>query len=303
MEGGKRSGDERRARLAYVGGLSFFAIVCLPRGGAASLRGHFERSEKSLALLSGSALGDHMKHVFSLFFALVFVFVFIVTSTTAFAMTPPKKKAVPAETQSSEEAITPSPPQGATETTDDLPDVLDHRERPSRNYIGEFDVFFGDYLGDETKNTWGTGGRALLHVNHLISFGAEYVYAPMSVDASSVFGTPNYNKNQHIVSGQVIFNNEAAIAFGRKSTPLDLYLTVGGGMMNINNQWKWLAVVGGGLKIYVGPEWFALKFDVNSYIHPIPKASGDSINGDMAIWLGTAFHFPNKKAEAKKESE
>ncbi len=237
-----------------------------------------------------------MKRIFSLFFALMF----IAMSSQVFAMTPPKKKAVvPPETQPSEEAAAPTP-QAATEAKDDLPDVLDHRERPSRNYIGELDVFFGDYLGDETKNTWGTGGRALLHVNHLISFGAEYVYAPMSVDASSVFGTPNYNKNQHIVSGQVIFNNEAAIAFGRKSTPLDLYLTVGGGMMNINNQWKWLAVVGGGLKIYLGPEWFALKFDVNSYIHPIPKASGDTVNGDMAIWLGTAFHFPNKKAEAKK---
>jgi len=215
-------------------------------------------------------------------------------------MSPPKKKAVtPAETQSSQEHAATTPPQDATETADDLPDVLDHRERPSRKYIGELDVFFGDYLGDETKNTWGTGGRALFHVNHLISMGAEYVYAPMSVDAASVFGTPNYNKNQHLISAQVIFNNEAAIAFGKKAVPLDLYLTVGGGTMNINNQWEWLAVVGGGLKIYVGPEWFALKFDVNSYIHPVPKPTGDSINGDMAIWLGTAFHFPNKKAENK----
>jgi hypothetical protein len=56
-------------------------------------------------------------------------------------------------------------------------------------------------------------------------------------------------------------------------------------------------MIGGGLKIYLGAEWFALRFDVNSYIHPIPKGTGDSINSDMAIWLGTAIHFPNKKSK------
>ena len=64
------------------------------------------------------------------------------------------------------------------------------------------------------------------------------------------------------------------------------------GSLNINDSWKWLAVIGGGLKVYMKPRWLALRVDVNSYIHPNPTVTGDEITGDVSFLFGLAFHFP-----------
>lgn len=179
--------------------------------------------------------------------------------------------------------------------------VLDRRFRYSKRHQHEFSPFFGDYLGDEWLNNWDTGGRYFFHLNNAIAFGAEYMYSPIRVDSTSVFGESLTTKNTHTLDAQVIFSNEAAFRVGKSILECDLMLTVGGGSMMINDMWRWLAVVGGGIKLYTSIPWFAVRFDVNSYIHPTPKPGGDPINADMVINLGASFLFPQRTPEVPQK--
>lgn len=177
---------------------------------------------------------------------------------------------------------------------------LDWRNRLSKNFVGEVDLFFGNYLGDYSQNTWAAGGRAYLHINHVFAVGAEYLYTDLRIDPSSGFGQVQKTDNQHIINAQLMINNEVLLAAGRHQVPMDLYLSVGGGTININRSWNWLAVIGGGMKVYLKPRWLAARVDVNSYIHPNPTASGDQIAGDVSFLFGLAFHFPYRMPESKQ---
>lgn len=185
----------------------------------------------------------------------------------------------------------------AIEQIEEMCHDLDWRNRFSKKYIGEFDFFFGNYLGDYSQNTWTTGGRAYFHINHIFAVGAEYMYTDLRVDGPSSFGQVKKTDDQHIIDGQLMINNEILFAAGKSQIPMDLYLTVGGGMINTNRSWNWLAMIGGGLKVYLKPKWMALRVDVNSYIHPNPTIGGDEIAGDVSFLFGLAFHFPYRVQE------
>ena len=220
-------------------------------------------------------LGENMRHVFIFFIALI-TLIAVSYSPAAFADDPPEE-----EEAKQEEAA-----------EGELCRTLDYRHRFSKKHIGEIDVFFGNYLGDFSQNTWSAGGRAYFHINHVFALGAEYNYSHIRVDSTSSFGRILQDKNQHILNAQLMINNEILFAAGKKQIPMDLYLTVGAGSLRINRQWKWLASIGGGVKVYLKPKWMALRIDVNSYIHPTPTATGNQIAGDVSFLFGLAFHFP-----------
>lgn len=227
------------------------------------------------------------------------VFTFIITSLLFFCFPPVSYSA----DKTKEEVAEQEPPTEETpEEVDKYQRGLDWHYRSSRKLIGELDAYGGWYLGDLSKSSWGVGGRTYLHINHIVAVGASYAYSPLVVDSTSEFGASVTNKNQHLINAEVMLTNQAAMMAGDHVIPLDFYFTVGQGAIWINNHWKWMTVIGGGLKIYTGPEWLALRFDVNSYIHPVPKPSGSSIGADVSFWVGAAFHFPNKKAEMRDES-
>jgi len=169
---------------------------------------------------------------------------------------------------------------------------LDYRYRFSKKGVGEIDILGGNYIGDYSQNTWAVGGRGYVHINHMFAVGAEYLYAHLRADSSSNFGKNLTNKNQHALSAQLMINNEILFAAGKSQIPMDLYLTVGGGAVRMNSDWAWLAVIGGGVKIYLKPKWMALRIDVNSYIHDTPPAGKNEISGDVSFLFGLAFHFP-----------
>jgi hypothetical protein len=190
-------------------------------------------------------------------------------------------------------------PKETTEEITELCPGLDYRLRPSKKFIGEVDLIGGNYLGDLSRNTWAVGGRGYFHINHVFAVGTEYIYSRLSVDPSSDFGRGLKTKNQHILDAQLMINNEALIAAGSYQIPMDFYLTLGFGSIYINDQWEWLSIIGGGVKIYFKPSWVALRIDVNSYLHPAPTATGDKFSGDVSFLIGVAFHFPHRKAESK----
>jgi hypothetical protein len=175
--------------------------------------------------------------------------------------------------------------------------ILDRRYRFAKKFQSEFGIFGGDYLGDEWYNTWDVGARYYFHLNNDFAVGAEYFYSPIRADGTGNFGKSLTTKTTHTVTGAFIYSNDAGFRAGNSIVECDLMLTVGGGMMEINGQWKPTALIGGGIKIYTPLPWFAVRFDVNSYLHPTPKPGGNAFNADMAINLGFSFLAPIKKTE------
>jgi hypothetical protein len=75
----------------------------------------------------------------------------------------------------------------------------------------------------------------------------------------------------------------------------DLFATIGGGSIQINDIWKYLIVVGGGIRVYTPIPWLAIRFDINSYMHPTPGPGGSGFNADMVMNLGMSFMIPPRK--------
>jgi outer membrane beta-barrel protein len=165
-------------------------------------------------------------------------------------------------------------------------DIVDKR------HLSEFTVGGGDFLGDEWQNSWDVGAMYSFYFNNTFGVGAAYTYTPIRADGRGSFGRSLKTHNAHITYGDLVLNNDTAFRAGSTIISCDLYLTVGAGMMEINRKWQPLGVVGGGLRVYTPIDWLAVRFDVNSYIHPTPNPTGDTINADMAMNLGFSFLFP-----------
>lgn len=174
-----------------------------------------------------------------------------------------------------------------------------------RKFQSEFGVFGGDFLGDEWYNNWDVGARYYFNINKTFAIGAEYQYNPIRADSSGDFGRSLRTDNSHTLFGALAIANDAAIKAGKSIIDCDLFLTLGAGSMQINREWQWLALIGGGIKVYMPMRWMAVRFDVNSYLHPTPKPGGNSFNADMAINLGFSFFVqPNlKKTTIQPEAE
>jgi hypothetical protein len=173
---------------------------------------------------------------------------------------------------------------------------LDYKNRFEKKLIGELDVFAGGYLGNYILTGWAAGGRLFMHLNHFFALGGEYMYTPPSVDSISSFGLVKKTNTQQMIDGQIAFSWPILFGFGRNELPMDLFFTLGAGTININEMWSWLAVIGGGLKIYLNPEWMAVRIDVNSYMHNTPTVSGNKFSTNLAFLVGLAFYFPYKPA-------
>ncbi len=182
--------------------------------------------------------------------------------------------------------------------------LYDRRYRFSKRHQSEISIFGGDYLGDEWLNNWDVGARYYFHLNNAFALGAEYMYNPIRADDSGVFGQSLKTEFAQTVTAQLMYSNDAAFRSSTKSVlEADLILTVGGGAMEINRVWEWVAVIGGGIKVYTPVPWFAVRFDVNSYMHPTPKPTGDAFNADLVMNVGFSFLFPKRPVEEPKTED
>ncbi len=181
-----------------------------------------------------------------------------------------------------------------TVEVDPLHKAVDHRYRASKHLQSELNLFGGDYLGDETHNSWMVGARYYLHLNNTFAVGASYIYTPIVADMSSAFGQSLRTKQQHIIDAELMISNDAAFRAGSSIIECDLYFTLGVGVFRVNRQNKPVGMIGGGMKIYTGLPWLAFRVDVNSYLHPTPNPGGDHFNADVAMMGGVSFLFPKR---------
>lgn len=182
---------------------------------------------------------------------------------------------------------------------------LPSKHRPVKHFLNEFVVTGGNSLGDEWRNTWDIGGTYSLYFNKTFGIAAGYLYSPLVYDANSSFGQSITTDATHSAHGELIINNECAFKAGNSLIECDLFMTFGGGAIQINDMWKFLILIGGGIRIYTPLEWFALRFDVTSFMHPTPNPAGNTFNSDIALNMGLSFFIPtsSKKKEMEKDEE
>lgn len=181
--------------------------------------------------------------------------------------------------------------------TSPIRESLDRRYRFSKKWQSELGVFGGDYLGDEWKNTWDAGARYYLHISNTFSVGASYIYSPIRAHSTTPFGASLTTNNSHLFDAELMLSNDCAFRSGHTIIECDLFLTLGVGSMYINHLWKPAGVLGGGMKIYTPVPWFAVRFDVNTVLHPTPVPGGDTFNSDLVMNLGLSFLLPAKKTD------
>lgn len=186
---------------------------------------------------------------------------------------------------------------------DDLRKAVDAENRFSKRFQSEINIFGGDFLGDEWHNSWDAGAKYFFHINNLLAVGASYTYTPIFTDESSAFGKTLKTKNTHIIDGEIMLSNDAAFRAGKSVVKCDFYLTIGGGTFLINEHYEPVGIIGGGLKVYTGWPWLAIRVDVNNYIHPTPNPNGDTINSDMGFNAGVSLLFPARKAKENSKEE
>ena len=186
-------------------------------------------------------------------------------------------------------------------TEKSLHEALDRRYRFSKHLQSEINIFGGDYLSDETHNSWDAGAKYFLHLNNTFAIGASYIYTPIYTDYDSTFGKTLKSRKQHIIDAEMMIANDAAIRSGSSIIECDLFLTLGVGTMWINEHYEPMGMIGGGIKFYTPLPWIAVRFDVNTYIHPTPNPLGDTFNADMQVSGGVSFLFPTKHIETPED--
>ncbi|HPW45970.1 MAG TPA: hypothetical protein PKU96_06340 [bacterium] len=188
---------------------------------------------------------------------------------------------------------------GETPARHDLGESLKLKIQPSKKNMNELTFFGGNYLGDKWGNSWDIGGMYTFYFNDTFGVAANYAYSKIYGDSSDIFESNLANDNVHSVFGAVILNNDAAFRAGKSIIQCDLFATLGGGSIQINNIWKYLLVIGGGIRVYTPIPWFAVRFDVNSYMHPTPGIGGSAFNADILMNLGFSVMLPPRKIETK----
>ncbi len=191
----------------------------------------------------------------------------------------------------------------AAAADDALHESVDKEYRHQRRWQSEINIYGGDFLGDEWHNSWDAGAKYYMHINNTFAVGASYLYTPIYADSDSTFARSLTTKNTHIINAELTISNDAAFRAGSSVIECDFFLTLGAGTFWINGFYEPMGMIGGGVRVYTPVPWFALRADVNNYIHPTPIPVGDTINADIAFNLGVSFMIPPRKSVADIKEE
>lgn len=173
-----------------------------------------------------------------------------------------------------------------------VPPILDPHYRHRKRGQFEFAPYGGGYLGNTVGQTWVAGGRIYYHINNAIAIGANYGFSRLMTDRSSTFGRSLNTRNMHVTNAEVVISNDAAFRSGKTLIEMDFYLTFGPGAVLINRNWEPAGMIGGGVKIYPGISWLALRIDVNNYLHFTEQPGEDRFDCDVLFLGGVSFLFP-----------
>ncbi len=202
-------------------------------------------------------------------------------------------------TFNSSQVFSASESQASSSCTEQMPCGLGFNTRFAKSRWLELQPYVGEYLGNRSNNSWAAGGRFGIRVTDGLTVGAEFTYSYLEYSPTSSFGMTVTDRNV------LISNVYASYAFpilqraGKNLQEMDLFTTLGIGNIRINSQNNLNGLVGGGLRMYFKPGWFAIRFDVNTYMYSLKTASGSKFNDDWIFTAGPDFFLFPKKLKDK----
>lgn len=182
-----------------------------------------------------------------------------------------------------------------------IPPILDPEYRHRKKGQFEFAPYGGSYLGNTLDQTWVVGERIYYHFNNTYALGQNFAYTRLYPDRSSIFGKNMDNNNLYLFDVEMMFSNDAALRVGSSLVEMDFFGTLGVGPMKINSSWEPTGLIGGGIKIYPGISWLAVRIDVNSYLHYTPQPGPDRFDADVLFLVGLSFVFPTDPSPYEKK--
>lgn len=187
-----------------------------------------------------------------------------------------------------------SPATSASHGLGGVAGILEADQRYRRQHQLAVQAYGGSYLGPSAGSSFITGARLLYWVTRMIGVGAGYSYAQLA--GSHDLG-PVSSRQLHIINGQLELSMDASLRLS-SSTVLeaDLFGTFGGGAIWIADGWRPTGLIGGGLRVYPGPDWLAIRVEVLNWLHMTPLPGGDSFEADLAFTLTLSFLVPPRQA-------
>ena len=173
-----------------------------------------------------------------------------------------------------------------------IPPILDPHHRHRKTHQLEMVPFGGTYLGASVNKSWIVGTRLLFHLNNMFAVGGSYGYQWTAANSLSNNGPAVTDRHTQFFDAELAISNDVAMRLGSRLVEMDLYMTVGAGTIRLDGQWDFLGVLGGGVKLYTGMPWLAIRIDVNTYLHSVDHPTGAKVDSDVSVALGLSFLFP-----------
>ena len=155
-------------------------------------------------------------------------------------------------------------------------------------------MYIGDYLGDESANSWMFGGGYAYQFSDYLGASTIYTYHRIRPISNSQLANNFRSRDAHIITFAGILSNPLVLKVGKHGLSCDIFLNLGVGPGYFNAYWEPVGTVGGGLRAYIS-KWVAIRFDVNTYIHPLRSGNTERVNADMGVMGGISILFPTRR--------
>lgn len=177
-----------------------------------------------------------------------------------------------------------------------IPGVLDYSVRRATITRNEFYLYAGDYYGDSLENSWLVGGEYMFHFTRHFGLGADFAYSKADFNENVFYSQAGFwtNDNVYIIDATGMINFPAAYRMGEKVIEADLYILLGGGTINLNSSYEPHGFIGGGMKIYLGKPWLAVRVDLKDTFHTTEKPASTEFDQDLLFTAGLSFQMPPK---------
>jgi hypothetical protein len=166
--------------------------------------------------------------------------------------------------------------------------ILDPANRSLQGNQVAIDVMAGSMHGRALGQTFIAGARLTYYPIRQLGIGAAYGYSLGIGGLDTVHRT-----NVHFVHGQLELPLVSALRMGKhKIVAMDLFGEAGAGALHIAQRWQAMGVIGGGVRIYPGVRWLAVRIDAITYLHDTRRETGKAFDTDVAFTLGLSFLLP-----------
>jgi len=172
-----------------------------------------------------------------------------------------------------------------------FPEVIDFEKR-KHNSIKHFEIgpMIVPYYGDVLETSVLYGSRFNYHLTQAWSLGSTVMYGDSIYDnASPVIS--GRNSNTHLIyDGHFMYSIPAALRISN-DIPLeaDMYTILGAGEEYIGGDRHITILVGGGLKMYTGIPWLAVRIGIRDYFYKLNVGGSNKTVDDLLMMIGVSI--------------